>query len=99
MNYYSVFTFIALLLVEPIQAFTAPSNFKSLQRRTNLNAAEEDSNAFVDDLKTKYRIYQESNASGASFKQTIANVIAGEYNKAEVKAEVEESINSAPCGE
>lgn len=56
------------------------------------------SNSLVDDLKVRFRIMQESSASGSGFKQTVANVIAGEYNEAEVKAEVEELINSAPCG-
>lgn len=50
-----------------------------------------------DDLQMRFRILQESNASGSDFKQTIANVLAGEYDEKEVLSEVEELINSAPC--
>ena len=54
--------------------------------------------AFIADAKVRFRIAQESNAEGASFKQTLANVIAGEYDEEKVKMEMEELINSAPCG-
>jgi hypothetical protein len=54
---------------------------------------------FIDDIKMRIRIAQDSNASGSSAKQTIADVLAGEYDVAAVEARVEEEIKSAPCGE
>ena len=46
----------------------------------------------------RLRIFQESNASGSSFKQSVANVLAGEYDEDQIKTDVDELINSAPCG-
>ena len=62
------------------------------------NSSSSPIDAFVDDVKLRFRIFQESNASGSSLKQTVANVIAGEYDEAAVRDEVEELIQSAPCG-
>lgn len=53
---------------------------------------------FIEDIKMRIRIAQSSNASGASAKQTIADVLAGEYDINAVEQRVEEDINSAPCG-
>lgn len=53
--------------------------------------------SLVDDVKTKVRIAQESSASGAGFKQIIADMLAGEYNADVVSARLDELINSAPC--
>ena len=87
----------SILLLDSIGAFTTPSDLRSIRRLTHLNVAE-DSNPLVEDIQTRFRIFQESNAAGSSFKQVLADVIAGEYNKQEIKAEVVAAINSAPCG-
>lgn len=98
-----------LLLVHPIDAFivqpssrTSTCITKSSNQKLNASGFDGDSSgspvdAFLDDLKVRFRIFQESNASGSGFKQTVANVIAGEYDEEGVQNEVEELINSAPC--
>ncbi len=53
---------------------------------------------FIDDIKMRVRIAQESNAAGDDVKQTIANVLAGEYDVDATKAKIEDEIASAPCG-
>jgi len=53
---------------------------------------------FIEDIKMRIQIAQKSNAAGASPKQTIADVLAGEYDVTAVEQRVEEEINSAPCG-
>lgn len=55
------------------------------------------SNSFMDALKVRYNIAQKSRDEGASVKQVLADVLAGEYDSGAVKAEVEEAIKSAPC--
>lgn len=52
--------------------------------------------SFLDGIKMRLRIAQESNASGASTKQTIADVIAGEYDSVEVGSKLDDMIASAP---
>lgn len=54
-------------------------------------------NGFVSDVQTRYRIFQDSRADGDSFKQSLAFVMAGEYNKSEINTEVRMLKNSAPC--
>lgn len=51
---------------------------------------------FLEDVKTRLRIAQESQKSGASFKQIGANVIAGEYDAEAVRAELDGLIKSSP---
>lgn len=92
-----IYLFCSLLFVAPGWAFTSPSNIKPIQRVSHLGVAGE-SNSFVDDLQTRFRIAQESNASGASIKQVVADVIAGEYDKEEVLAKIRAEISSAACG-
>lgn len=100
-----------VLWVHPTDAFIVPSSSrtsasihttKASYQKLNASGLDTDSaspiDAFVDDLKVRLRIFQESNASGSSFKQTVANVIAGEYDEAEVQDQVDALINSAPCG-
>jgi glutaredoxin-related protein len=69
------------------------------ERSVSLHSSTE--NTFIDrlveDVKTKVRIAQESSASGADFKQIIADVLAGEYDADAVNAKLDELINSAPC--
>lgn len=49
--------------------------------------------------RSSLRIIQESRDEGYSFKQTVANVLAGEYDEVEIKAKIDKAIKSAPCGE
>ncbi len=98
-----ILVLISLLSFSCCEAFVTPAaTVKLSYRQTKLNASgiEQSSpiDSFVEDLKMRFRIFQESNAAGSSFKQTVANVIAGEYNQAEVRAEVDELIDSASCG-
>jgi len=48
-------------------------------------------------FQTSFRIFQESQQEGAGYKQIIANVLAGDYDKEKVTAKANELINSAPC--
>lgn len=68
--------------------------------RSLLYASEDDSTSFVDGLvstvKESVKIAQESSAAGSSFKQIIADVLAGEYDADSVNAKLDELINSAP---
>ena len=64
-----------------------------------LKAAEETSflDGIVENLQTSLRIFQESNAQGYDFKQTLANVLAGDYDAAAIQAQIDADIASAPC--
>ena len=83
-------------------AFMVPTKSANFHRQIQLHAVETGEtssiDSFLDDLKMRLRIFQESNASGSSFKQSVANVLAGEYDEDQIKTDVEELINSAPCG-
>ncbi len=99
MMYRYLLALLPFLLLDTTEAFTTPSIVSFNHRvSSHLNVAGEDSNALVEDIKTRFRILQESNASGAGFKQVVADVIAGEYDANQMKAEIEAAINSAPCG-
>jgi glutaredoxin 3 len=51
---------------------------------------------FQDGLNMRIRIFEESQKAGSPFKQSIANVFAGEYDQEAVKASAMELIQSAP---
>jgi len=63
--------------------------------------ASNDDGSFLDKLQgtlqSTLKIAQESNAQGYSFKQTLANVLAGEYDVAELQAKIDAAIASGPC--
>lgn len=93
------------LLVNYTKAFApAPSRsvFITTSTSTELHAIEPAGgspiDAFVDDIKMRIRIAQESNAKGVGTKQVIADVLAGEYDKASVAEKINELKASAPCG-
>jgi len=48
-------------------------------------------------LSRRVKIFQDSRAAGASNKQAIASVVAGEYDEESVKAEMSALIGSAPA--
>lgn len=60
-----------------------------------------DDESFVDSIianvQKSVKIARDSSASGSSFKQVIAEVLAGEYDAAAVSAKLDELIASAPC--
>ncbi len=93
------------IAVDLARAFIAPKHLTISSKHrvgklhaSDLNKSSSPLDSFAEDVKARFRIAQESNASGASFKQTVANVLAGEYDEASVLAKVEELIDSAPCG-
>jgi glutaredoxin-related protein len=49
------------------------------------------------DLQMRWRIFQESQKEGFPFKQNMADVLAGEYDKEATQSKVQELISSAPC--
>jgi len=96
---------LSLFILNGSQAFAPTSTStntairnKNLQLHSIEPAGGSPIDAFVDDIKMRVRIAQESNASGADAKQTIADVLAGAYDAAEVGAKIDEAIASAPCG-
>lgn len=50
-----------------------------------------------EDLKVRLGIFQESQAQGDNFKQSMANVLAGEYDSTATRAKIDEYIQSTPC--
>ena len=52
---------------------------------------------FVENAQTSIAIFQQSQNDGADFKQAVADALAGEYDKAAVRAKLEELSKSAPC--
>ena len=52
----------------------------------------------MENIKTRIRIAQESNAAGNSFKQVVADVLAGEYDESTILEKINKDIVSAPCG-
>lgn len=51
----------------------------------------------VKDLKIRYTIFQESRAAGYDFKQSMACAIAGEYDVADIREEIDDIIKTNPC--
>jgi len=86
-------------LLVSVQAFT-PTILT--QTRTALLASSNDESnspvdAFLNDIKMRIRIGQESNAAGFGGKQVLADVFAGEYDEIVMTSMIDEEINSAPC--
>jgi len=94
-----IFSFI--LLAGNAQAFV-PASHSAVRHKVHLNSIEPAGKSpiddFVEDIKMRLRIAQESNASGVSTKQTLADVIAGTYDSEAIEAKIDEDIASAPCG-
>lgn len=89
----------ALLLISA-NAFVPSASTKQTSRLYSMVPSDENPfEKFIDNVKMRARIAQESNKAGASPKQTIADVLAGEFDQASVEDKIEEAIASAPCGE
>ena len=91
-----------ILLAGNSHAFVPASYSAVRQKHVQLHSIEPAGKSpvddFIDDIKIRISIARESNASGASSKQTIASVLAGEYDEAAVEEKIDEAIASAPCG-
>lgn len=95
------------LLFVPAWGFVATTNNgrcclpRTKEGRTPsiLKAAEEGSlvDGIVQKWQSALRIAQESNAKGYDFKQTLANVLAGDYDKAAIQAQIDADVASGPC--
>lgn len=63
--------------------------------------SDESASSFVDSIvsnvQKSIKIAKKSSASGSSFKQIVADVLAGDYDAAEVNAKLDKLIASAPC--
>jgi glutaredoxin 3 len=97
------FSLLALLILGLgcyCDAFTPSAPARRLSSAPSIQTALQESSTGVDglmdDLKMRIRIFQESQKSGSPFKQSLANVIAGEYDQEAVKANAMELIQSAP---
>jgi len=82
------------LALAPGQAFVVPSTSKPT---TSLGMSDSE-DSILDKIQATFKIAQESNAAGSSFKQVLADVIAGDdFDRDAVSQTIEETINSAPC--
>eukprot|EP00555_Chaetoceros_dichaeta_P004736 CAMPEP_0198254328 /NCGR_PEP_ID=MMETSP1447-20131203/4642_1 /TAXON_ID=420782 /ORGANISM="Chaetoceros dichaeta, Strain CCMP1751" /LENGTH=201 /DNA_ID=CAMNT_0043940331 /DNA_START=21 /DNA_END=626 /DNA_ORIENTATION=- len=98
---------LSTFLLGSCHAFTSTPNptlyasFLPYSQRTPMTLASSDSNSpidvFVEGVSKRFEIAQESRAGGASFTQIIADVLAGEYDADSTKADIEETVASAPC--
>lgn len=77
---------------------SAPENHRYKSSSIVVAAAENDKDgSLFDDLQMRARIFQESNQKGYGMKQSMANVLAGEYDQEAIQAKIDETIASAPC--
>ena len=95
---------LCTLLLVPARGFVTTNTVPNplicgIKQSSVLKAAAEGSfvDSIVEKLQASLRIVQESNAKGYSFKQTLANVLAGDYDKATVQAQIDDVIASGPC--
>ena len=51
---------------------------------------------FLDGLTTSISVFQRSMAEGDDFKQSVANALAGEYDRGAARAKIEEIVGAAP---
>ena len=88
---------ILFVIMATASAFAPSKNFGRIE--TKIFATEELSpvESFVDDLKMRFGILQSSIAEGSSVKQCIANVLAGEYDKENVRDDIQKKIEADPC--
>lgn len=87
-----------LTLVSLSRAFVL---FPSVTRHGSLSIrkAQEEvgENQLLTDLKMRFRIFQESSASGNDVKQTLANVLAGDYDEDKIRSELNAVVASESC--
>mmetsp|Transcript_2679 Transcript_2679/g.6191 ORF Transcript_2679/g.6191 Transcript_2679/m.6191 type:complete len:212 (+) Transcript_2679:195-830(+) len=82
--------------VKPVGSSATVCN--SRLRATTSNEADSSFvDALVSNVKQSAEIVQKSSAAGSSFKQIIADVLAGEYDVDAVNAKLDELIASAPA--
>ena len=105
----SIFVIAIAVGLPAASSFTVFSNVKrsAASKHTTLYALEPAGNSksdieirldnIISDVKTRARILQESTSEGAGFKQSVANVMAGDYDVLAVQREIKELVSSSPC--
>ena len=87
-----------------VEGFLAPTEHpaKNTAHRAS-TSGQSDAESILDPIietgRSSLRIIQDSRDEGYSFQQTVANVLAGEYDENEMKDRIDRMIKSAPCGE
>lgn len=89
---------IAALFLPTGQSFSIPPSLTSIPSSRMILYSEPASSVddLVDNIKTRFSIFQRSRESGSSGKQIMADIIAGEYDVDETKKKMEDLIRSAP---
>lgn len=86
-----------LLLVASSNAFTTQNKPSFSRSSVTCNVKGDALDLLNQDLQMRWKIFQDSNEKGYNFKQSMANVLAGEYDQEKARKEVEELSVSAPC--
>eukprot|EP00427_Karlodinium_veneficum_P024071 CAMPEP_0169117596 /NCGR_PEP_ID=MMETSP1015-20121227/30550_1 /TAXON_ID=342587 /ORGANISM="Karlodinium micrum, Strain CCMP2283" /LENGTH=190 /DNA_ID=CAMNT_0009180305 /DNA_START=142 /DNA_END=714 /DNA_ORIENTATION=- len=89
-------TLSALLLATRLPT-TSFGHTRQVGGRSVGNAFMSDADDISKALQSRARIARDAIQSGLSFKQGLANVIAGEYDPEPVRAEINETISTNPC--
>jgi glutaredoxin 3 len=69
----------------------------STLRQATQEEEQESENPFLTNLKMRFNIFQKSRANGDRIEQTLANVLAGEYDPDDVRSEIQSMIESNAC--
>jgi glutaredoxin len=89
--------YLTLSLIPAIAAFAPPPQ-RTIPFPTHLASTTDSS--FLDDLVSslsqKYQTFQRAQSSGYDFKQSVAIVLAGDYDEESVKTQIQQEIDSAP---
>jgi glutaredoxin len=81
------------------QAFVFPTQPpRTTTTTTALQAYDAGDSSILDTIQTSFKIAMESNGEGYGFKQVVADVLAGEFDRDAVSQTIEETVASAPCG-
>jgi glutaredoxin 3 len=93
-----ILSIIVAGLFQSVEAFTS-SPVRSRNHCTQLCVSSLDDaiENIKEDVQKVSKIIMESQQEGAGVKQILANVLAGEYDAAQVRTKVEALVNSAPC--
>ena len=90
--------FVIALGCAPSSSFMAPSSLPTTASAVQGAADNDDAFASAQEsIQSSIRIAQASSSAGSGFKQIIADVFAGDYDAADVNAQLDELIASAPC--
>jgi len=78
------------------QAFVFPTQTPEA-KTTALQAYDAGDSSILDTIQTSFKIAMESNGEGYGFKQVVADVLAGEFDRDAVSQTIEETVASSPC--